>query len=83
MFVLVQSMIGFFVRISHPDLRVLPDQLYHVDLIVTPAYGLYSFCLAVSMSLLLSHVQVVYHRNAVASPLLWRLIMAALLSAAH
>ena len=67
MFVLVQSMIGFFVRIKHPDLQVLPEQLYHVDLIVTPAYGLYSFCLAVSMSLFLSHVQVVYHRNAVTS----------------
>ena len=63
LFVLVQSMIGFFVRIEHPDILILPKEFYHADLIVTPAYGLYSFCFAVTMSLLLSHVQVIYHRN--------------------
>lgn len=64
LFVLVQSMVGFFVRIAHPDLLILPENFYHINLIVTPAYGLYSFCLAVIVSLLLSHAQVVYHRNA-------------------
>ena len=65
--VLTQSMVGFYVRIKHPSLEILPvDNFYALDLIVTPAYGLYSFSLAITLSLVLSHVQVVYHNKAMA-----------------
>lgn len=63
--VLTQSMVGFYVRIKHPNLNILPPNFYHIDLIVTPAYGLYSFSFAITLSLILSHVQVIYHNKAV------------------
>ena len=64
--VLTQSMVGFYVRIKHPQLEILPPDFYALDLIVTPAYGLYSFSVAITLSLVLSHIQVVYHNKALA-----------------
>ena len=63
--VLTESMVGFYARIKHPNLKILPEQFYSVDLIVTPAYGLYSFAVAITLSLVLSHVQVVYHQKSI------------------
>ena len=67
LYVLVMSMIAFFVNIYSPELEILPTNFYLFSLWVTPVWGLYAFCIAVTSSLLLSHVQIVAHRNAVAS----------------
>ena len=67
LYVLVMSMIAFYVQIYSPDLEILPSNFYLFSLWVTPVWGLYAFCMAVTSSLLLSHIQIVAHRNAVAS----------------
>ena len=68
LYVLVMSMIAFFVQIFSPnELEILPPGFYLFSLWVTPVFGLYAFCLAVTSSLFLSHVQIVAHRDAVAS----------------
>ena len=65
LYVLVNAMVAFYVTIDSPDLEILPPKFYHMQIISRPVYGLYSFCFAVILSLLLSHVQVIYHLNAV------------------
>jgi hypothetical protein len=67
LYVLVMSMIAFYVQLHSPDLKILPTNFYLFSLWVTPLWGLYAFCFAVTSSLLLSHVQIVAHRDAVAS----------------
>jgi hypothetical protein len=67
LYVLVMSMIAFFVDGSNPDEIIFPEDFYDVNLWVTPVWGLYAFCFAVVGSLVLSHVQVVAHRNAVSA----------------
>ena len=58
LYVLVMSMIAFFVNGSNPDEIIFPSNFYDVNLWVTPVWGLYAFCFAVTGSLVLSHVQV-------------------------
>ena len=58
LYVLVMSMIAFFVDGSNPDEIIFPEDFYDVNLWVTPVWGLYAFCFAVVGSLVLSHVQV-------------------------
>ena len=58
LYVLVMSMIAFFVEGSNPDEIIFPEGFYDVNLWVTPVWGLYAFCFAVVGSLVLSHVQV-------------------------
>ena len=65
LYVLVNAMVAFYITIDSPDLEILPPHFYHMQIISRPVYGLYSFCFAVILSLLLSHVQVIYHLNAV------------------
>eukprot|EP00948_MAST-09A_sp_MAST-9A-sp1_P004289 g4289.t1 len=67
LYVLVMSMIAFYVRIQSPETPILPTNFYDVSLWVTPVWGLYAFCIAVTASLILNHIQVVVHRNALAS----------------
>ena len=61
------SMIAFYVTIDSPTVDILPPHFYNVSLWVSPVAGLYAFCVAVTSSLFLSHIQVLYHRNAVAA----------------
>ena len=67
LYVLVNAMVAFYVQINNPKLGIFPEEFYHVEILVQPVYGLYSFCFAVVLSLVLSHVQVIYHLNAVTS----------------
>jgi len=65
LYVLVQAMVAFYVEIKNPKLDILPGKFYHLQVYIVPVYGLYSFCFAVVLSLVLSHAQVIYHLNAV------------------
>ena len=67
LYVLVMTMLGFRIKMQSPTVPYLSDQLWDVDLKVTPAWGLYSFTLAAIGSLCLSHVALAYHRNAVSA----------------
>ena len=46
LYVLVMSMIAFFVEGSNPDEIIFPEGFYDVNLWVTPVWGLYAFCFA-------------------------------------
>lgn len=57
LYVLVMSMISFYVDIYSPKIQILPTNFYLFSLWVTPQWGLYAFCFAVTSSLLISHVR--------------------------
>ena len=57
--------VAFYVEIKSPSLDILPENFYEMQILAKPVYGLYSFCCAVILSLALSHIQVIYHLNAV------------------
>ena len=65
LYVLTQAMVAFYIQIKNPELNIFPKDFYSLQVYITPVYGLYSFCFAVILSLVLSHVQVIYHLNAV------------------
>jgi len=67
MYVLIQSMVAFHITVSQPESDnppILPDNFLYANLHVAPVWGLYSFLFAVTLSLLLSHVALYYHRRA-------------------
>ena len=65
LYVLVMSMSAFRIHINSPECYTLPINFYVVDLVVTPVWGLYAFCIAATGCLFINHVLIHYHRDAV------------------
>merc|ERR1719410_2072136 len=64
-FVLIMSMIGFWVSITSPESSALPKDLHSLDLVVVPVWGLYANLLAQLISQISSHVIIYYHHKIV------------------
>lgn len=64
-FTLVMSVAAFRVSIKSPSIGFLPDDLYSVDLLVVPMWGLYANLIAQIISQVSSHFIIHYHRNIV------------------
>lgn len=64
-FTLVMSVAAFRVSIKSPSVGFLPDDLYSVDLLVVPMWGLYANLIAQIISQVSSHFIIHYHRNIV------------------
>ena len=60
-FVLIMSMIGFWVSIQSPQNSFLPKDLYSINLMVIPVWGLYANLIAQLISQISSHFIVYYH----------------------
>jgi len=65
-FTLIMSVAAFRVSISSPDIGFLPDDLYSLDLLVVPMWGLYANLIAQLISQVSSHFIIYYHRKIVA-----------------
>jgi len=66
-FVLIMSMVAFHLRIFSPQAASIPVNLYFVEVMVEPVWGLYANMIAQLISQLLSHVAIHYHRNVIAA----------------
>lgn len=65
-FVLVMMMVAFRFHIGLPGGYFgLPADLVALNVIVSPGWGFYGFLLATVMSLIVSHIAIMYHRAAV------------------
>lgn len=65
-FVLIMSVPSFRVAISSPDnTSFLPDEIYSLNLLVIPCWGLYSNMIAQLISQFNSHLIIHYHRKIV------------------
>jgi hypothetical protein len=65
-YTLIVFLLAMNLNITSPKrLSILPEGLYHVELILSPQMGLYSNLLAQIVSQLVSHVQIYYHRKIV------------------
>jgi len=62
-FSLTQCTFGSFYILFSPDLDFLPDDLYSIDLLVIPKWGLYANMTAQLISQLSSHFIIHYHRR--------------------
>jgi len=62
-FVFIMSLVGFWVSINSPDLYFLPENLYSINLMVIPTWGIYANLIAQLVSQLSSHVIIHYHRK--------------------
>ena len=62
-FVLFMSLVGFRITVEPPAMDLIPIQLYGVDLLVIPKWGLYSNMIAQILSQLSSHFILHYHRK--------------------
>jgi hypothetical protein len=63
-FVLLMTLASFRLSIASPDhLNFLPDDLYSINMLVVPLWGLYANMLAQLVSQVLSHVIIHYHRK--------------------
>jgi hypothetical protein len=63
-FVLVVSVASFRVQIESPDeVSFLPNNLYELQLLVVPCWGLYSNMIAQLVSQINSHIMIHYHRK--------------------
>merc|ERR1711884_653349 len=61
-FVLIMSMIGFWVSMKSPQsLSFLPKDLYSINLMVIPVWGLYANLIAQLISQISSHFILHYH----------------------
>ena len=63
----MMSVIGFRLAIESPEIRFLPSNFYHLDLLVIPRWGIYANLLAIVISQVTSHFMVFYHRKIVES----------------
>jgi Paraquat-inducible protein A len=66
-FVIITTIAAFRVNISSPELLFLPENLYQVDLLVVPVWGLYANMLAQILSQISSHYIIYCHRRIVSS----------------
>jgi hypothetical protein len=64
-FTLVVSVAAFRLSIQSPKVGFLPDDLYAIDLLVVPMWGLYANMIAQLISQVSSHFIIHYHRNIV------------------
>ena len=65
-FVLVISIAAFRISIESPDTSYLPNELYAIEMMVIPRWGLYANMIAQLLSQVTSHVIIHYHRRIVA-----------------
>lgn len=68
-YLLVISLVSFRMTILSPNLALLPDTIYSVELMVIPMWGLYANMIAQLISQISSHFIIFYHRKAVSSVL--------------
>jgi len=64
-FIMIVLIIGLRSSIFSPRLDFLPDDLYKIDLYVTPMWGMYANTIAQILSQICSHVYIHYHRKIV------------------
>jgi hypothetical protein len=68
-FLLLMMTVAFHFHIASdtvPDIgKYLPTSFVHVDVTVTPGYGIFGFVTAAMCSLVANHMAVAYHRNVV------------------
>lgn len=64
-FVLLMTLASFRISIKSPELSFLPDNLYSVQMLVVPLWGLYANMLAQLVAQVSSHVIIFYHRKTV------------------
>jgi hypothetical protein len=62
-FFLVVTLVGFNISIKSPHASFLPDDLYSVDIVLVPLWGLYANLIAQLLSQISSHVIIHYHRK--------------------
>ena len=60
-FVLLMTLAFFRIAVESPELAFLPDDLYSLNLVVVPMWGLYANMLAQLIAQLSSHVIIHYH----------------------
>jgi hypothetical protein len=61
-FVMIVTVAAFRVQVQSPPLDFLPDDLYQLDIMVVPVWGLYANMLAQLLSQFTSHFIIAYHR---------------------
>jgi Uncharacterized paraquat-inducible protein A len=64
-FVLIMSLVGFRIVVESPELPLLSTQIYSIDLLVIPKWGLYANMIAQLVSQISSHFIIYYHRKIV------------------
>jgi len=64
-FVLVITLVAFRITVSSPKMAFLPSDLYSLDLLVVPVWGLYANIIAQHLSQITSHYLIFYHRKIV------------------
>jgi hypothetical protein len=62
-FVLIMSLVGFRIAVKSPELPLLSTQIYSIDLLVIPKWGLYANMIAQLVSQISSHFIIHYHRK--------------------
>jgi len=62
-FVLIMSLVGFRIAVKSPQLPLLSTQIYSIDLLVIPKWGLYANMIAQLVSQISSHLIIHYHRK--------------------
>jgi len=65
-FVLLMSLVGFRISVVSPEMALLPIEIYGVDLLVVPKWGLYANMIAQLLSQISSHFILYFHRKIVA-----------------
>jgi len=64
-FVLLMTLASFQISVESPDLAFLPSDLYSINMLVVPQWGLYANMLAQLVAQITSHVVIHYHRKTV------------------
>lgn len=62
-FVLLMSLVGFSISVKSPEIALLPIELYGVNILVVPKWGLYANMIAQLLSQISSHFIIYYHRK--------------------